>query len=111
MKRAGPPRARSSRVTEYEVSQRLPFWTSAPKRAGAPSPMTTSRHHQPSRVGQMVRRGRKGRHHHSLSLQVRFGTHLMAASGSARDGYVLNDRSEDRHEVGPEADLERQRMV
>src|SRR6266850_245148 len=63
--------------------------------AATPSPMTTSRHHQPSRVGQMVRRGRKGRHHHSLSLQVRFGTHLMAPSGSARNGYVLDDRSED----------------
>src|SRR5712664_438032 len=64
--------------------------------AATPRPMTTSRHHQPSRVGQMVRRGRKGRHNHSLSLQVRFGTHLMATPGSARDGNVLDDRSEDR---------------
>src|SRR5712691_13323477 len=64
--------------------------------AATPRPMTTNRHHQPSRVGHMVRRGRNGRHHHSLSLQVRLGTHLMVASGSARNGHVLDYRSQDR---------------
>ena len=35
MKRVGAPRVSSSRVTEYEVSQRLRLASTAPKSAGA----------------------------------------------------------------------------
>src|SRR5437667_9868963 len=69
--------------------------------------MTTNRHHQPSRVGQMVRRGLKGRHHHSLSL-IRFagtgklcGTFMSAVMRSAGDGDVLDDRA--KHSFGVHA--------